>query len=211
MSIKIARPMRRMILAGGSVILLTMMSGVANAEEKLNNANLRGVFPFNETIIGAVAPTTAAACPTALSSSAQQLTLTNQGTWAFDGAGHMLAEDTGVLMTAPGQGGAFDVIASAATCPGTYNVQQDGTVQMVYTCSVPAGPGATVQFDVQSKGVLTPTNMLVAIPPATGGGTRVLNEYFTVGGTRTLIACVVIGENTNVVRTRKPGQRWPVD
>ena len=193
--------------------MLTMFSGTAIAADQLNNAGMKGTYPFNETIIGAIGSPDSAtgACPTSLPSSAQQLTLTNQGTWSFDGAGNMLAQDTGVLMTAPGQGGAFDVIASQANCPGTYNVRSDGTVDMVYNCSVPAGPGASVEFDVQSKGVLTPANMLVAIPPALGGGMRVLNEYFVAGGVKTLIACAVIGENTSVMRTNKKGQVWPVN
>ncbi len=115
----------------------------------------------------------------------------------------MDAEDTGVLVTVPGTGEAADVLASAASCPGTYTVNADHTVDMDYTCGL---AGGYVKFVVQSHGVLTSTNMLVAIPPAAGGQTRVLSEY--VGGT--LAACAVIGENTNVVRVNGAGFHWPV-
>ena len=176
----------------------------ASGAQDKGNATLKGVFPFNETIIGVVAPATGGACPQTLAAGtiSSQLMLTNQGTWTFDGKGGMDAEDTGVLVTVPGTGEAADVLASMASCPGTYTVNADHTVDMAYTCGL---AGGYVKFVMQPHGVLTPTNMLVAIPPAAGGQTRVLSEC--VGGI--LAACAVIGENTNVVRVNGAGFHWP--
>jgi hypothetical protein len=193
-------------IGAASVALLALLlsGGLAHAESA--NAKLKGTFPFNETIIGVTAPATGPTCPQTLAPGTvnSTLQLTNQGLWTFDGNGHMEADDTGVLVTTPGTGQVADVAASVATCVGTYNVNADNTVDMAYNCGL---AGGFVQFVVQSRGVLTPVNMLVAIPPAAGGQTRVLSEY--VGGQ--LAACAVIGENTNMIRTKAPGVRWPVD
>jgi len=191
---------------GGAVLICGLASGAAHAGGATSlNAALKGVYPFNETIIGVTAPATGPTCPQTLApgSVTSQLMLTNQGTWTFDGAGNMNAQDTGVLVTAPGTGEAADVAASAASCPGTYTVNADHTVDMAYVCGL---AGGYVQFVVQSHGVITPHNILVAIPPAAGGQTRVLQEF--VGGV--LAACAVVGENTNVMRVSGSGYHWPV-
>jgi len=169
------------------------------------NATLKGTYPFNETLIGVTAPATGSTCPQTLAPGTVSGTLqvTDQGLWTFDGAGNMEANDTGVLVTTPGTGEPADVSASVASCGGTYHVNANNTVDMAYVCSL---AGGYVQFVVQSHGVLTPVNMLVAIPPAAGGLTRVLSEY--VGGV--LAACAVVGENTNVIKVSGAGYSWPV-
>ena len=194
-------------VAAASAAFLAMLTGAAASHaDGGGNASLKGTFPFNETIIGVSAPATGGTCPQTLAPGTvtSELSITNQGMWTFDGKGNVDINDTGVLITTPGTGEPADVSASAASCGGTYHVNNDNTVDMAYTCGV---AGGFVQFVVQAHGVITPTNMLVAIPPGAGGQERVLKEY--VGGA--LAACAVIGENTNLMRVQGPGFHWPVD
>jgi hypothetical protein len=192
--------------AASALFLAVLLSGNAGHAANGGNASLKGTFPFNETIIGvtAAAPANGAPCPQTLAANSvtSELAITNQGMWTFDGAGNVNISDTGVLVTTPGAGEAADVTASAASCGGTYHVNNDNTVDMAYTCGLANG---YVQFIVQAHGVITPTNILVAIPPAAGGQERVLSEL--VGGK--LAACAVIGENTNLMRVPGPGFSWP--
>jgi hypothetical protein len=195
-------------LAAAAAVAIGLAAGAVHAggaSQASLNATMKGVFPFNETIIGVTAPATGPTCPQTLAAGSvtSQLQLTNQGEWTFDGKGNLSIVDTGVLVTSPGTGEAADVAASMANCSGTYKVNADHTVDMAYTCGL---AGGYVQFIVQSRGLLSPTNMLVAIPPAAGGQTRVLQEL--VGGN--LAACAVIGENTNMMRVNGPGYSWPV-
>jgi hypothetical protein len=174
-------------------------ASAARADTSTNsNSTLKGTFPFNETIIAGVAPAGPGQtqCGSSLATPVQQqLTLTNQGQWTFDGAGHVSIQDTGVLTLLPGTGQYMDVSASAASCAGTYTVT-GSTVSMAYTCSL---AGGVIQFDVQALGQITPTAVLVAIPPAANGQARILPEYFVAPtGQRTLLACTIVGENTHI-------------
>ena len=190
--------------AASAVFLAVLLSGGAGHAGSSGNASLKGTFPFNETIIGVSAPATGATCPQTLASGSvtSELAITNQGMWTFDGNGNVNISDTGVLVTTPGTGEPADVTASAASCGGTYHVNNNNTVDMAYTCGIANG---YVQFVVQAHGIITPNNILVAIPPGAGGQERVLSEY--VGGN--LAACAVIGENTNLMRVPGPGFSWP--
>jgi hypothetical protein len=175
-----------------------LAAGAASAERNSeSNAALKGSYPFNETIIGAVSPASPGqtACGQTLTNPvAQQLTLTNQGIWTFDGKGNLEINDTGVLTVTPGTNQYMDVSYSAASCAGTYAVSGN-KVSMKYTCGV---AGGVVQFDVIALGLITPSSILVAVPPAAGNTMRIVPEYFAAGGARTLIACTVIGENTHI-------------
>jgi hypothetical protein len=164
----------------------------------LTNRSLKGVFPFNETIIAGIAPFTGNACPTDASQLVitQQFSLTNQGTWGFDGVGHVHMDDTGVQVIA--QGGQITAGYSEAHCDGTYQVQHDATISMDYICSVPSA-GGQVQFDVHARGVITRNVIQVAIPPAPGNKARITPVHFASGSGRTLIGCSIVGENTTVV------------
>jgi hypothetical protein len=187
--------LQRIAMAGGAILAALASSGAAHAAS--SNSILKGAFPFNETIIAAIAPAGPGqtSCGSTLATPVQQqLTLTNQGTWTFDGKGGMLAQDTGVLTLLPGTSQYMDVSYSAASCPGTYQVSGN-TVTMTYTCSL---AGGALQFDVQSVGQITASSILVAIPPASGGVMRILPEYLVTNGQRTLLACAVVGENTHV-------------
>ena len=183
---------------GVAVIAATALlgaSGAAQAEE-LSNASLKGVFPFNETIIAGIASFQGAGVARAIT---QQFSLTNQGTWGFDGQGRVHMDDTGVQVIV--QGGQVSAGYSEAHCDGTYLVERDSTVSMDYVCSVPAN-GGQVQFDVHARGVLTPHILQVAIPPAANGKARITPMYFASSFGRTLIGCAIVGENTTVVLDR---------
>ena len=192
-------------VAVGAAFAVLCAAGAAHAATTSPNATLQGTFPFSGTIIGVTAPATGPTCPSTLApgSIGGQLFLTSQGTWTFDGKGNMEANATGVLQTAPGTGEAADVSASVSSCAGTYTVNANHTVDMAYVCSL---AGGYVQFVIQAHGVITPANILIAIPPAAGGRSRVLSEY--VGGV--LAACAVVGENTTVMRLGGTGVHWPV-
>ena len=194
---------RNKMAIGVAVIAATALfgaSGAAQAEE-LSNASLKGVFPFNETIIAGIAPFQGDRCPSDPSALAitQQFSLTNQGTWGFDGQGRVHMDDTGVQVIV--QGGQVSAGYSEAHCDGTYLVERDSTVSMDYVCSVPAN-GGQVQFDVHARGVLTPHILQVAIPPAANGKARITPMYFASSFGRTLIGCAIVGENTTVVLDR---------
>jgi hypothetical protein len=164
----------------------------------LTNRSLKGIFPFNETIVAGIAPFQGDACPTDASQLAitQQFSLTNQGTWGFDGAGHVHMDDTGVQVIV--QGGQVSAGYSEAHCDGTYLVAQDATISMDYICSVPAN-GGQIQFDVHARGVIKRNIIQVAIPPAPGNKARITPVHFASNTGRTLIGCSIVGENTTVV------------
>jgi hypothetical protein len=184
-------------------------TGVAQAEGR-SNASLKGVFPFNETIIAGIAPFQGTACPTDASQLVitQQFSLTNQGTWGFDGVGHVHMDDTGVSVVVQVQNGPPPTTItsgySEAHCDGTYSVGNDSTVSMDYICSVPA-PGGQVQFDVHAIGVITPHIIQVAVPPAPGNKARVTPVHFASTSGRVLIGCSIVGENTTIVLDKDDG------
>jgi hypothetical protein len=179
-------------------------SGPGPISQTTLNSCLKGNFPYNETLIGVDAPATGPACSATLApgSVTGTIMLTTQGSWTFDGAGNIATAASGVLVSAPGTGEAADPSVAAENCSGTYSVNQDGTLDMAYVCSL---AGGSVQTTYQAHGVITPTSILVTVPPAAGGQPRVLSEY--VGGL--LAACETVGMNTNVVRTNGPGFVWP--
>ncbi len=69
-------------LAAGAAMAMAAGGAHAYGAQDKANATLKGVFPFNETIIGVVAPATGGACPQTLAAGSinSQLMLTNQGT-----------------------------------------------------------------------------------------------------------------------------------
>ena len=180
---------------------LAMLGTVAAQADGLTNASLKGTFPFNETIIAGIAgPPASGPCPTdgAQLTIVQQFSLTNQGTWSFDGVGHVHMDDTGVSVTV--NSGASPLIQagySEAHCDGTYQVQSNSTVSMDYICSVPAA-GGQVQFDVHAVGVVAAHMIQVAVPPAPGGKARVTPVHFASTAGRVLIGCSIVGENTTI-------------
>ena len=176
------------------------------------NSAVKGTFPFNETIIAAVQYVQGVTtCPQTVSPT-QQLSLTNQGSWTFDGAGNLSIDDTGVEVLVPGNGGAPATVAySQAHCAGTYQVNKNSTVSLHYYCSVPASYPVTsstsyATFDVHSNGVISKNLIQVAVPSAGPGQIQVTPVYLTsssgsIPPGSPLIGCSVVGENTTVAFT----------
>ncbi len=138
----------------------------------------------------------------------QQLTLTNRGTWTFDGKGNLSISDDGVLTILPGSSQFLDVSPSHADCSGTYNVLPDNSVDMNYACAV---AGGAIVFDkIHAVGRLTSAVMLVAVPNSPDGQLVLGPQYFVSGSTRTLIACTITAENTTIGRVNAAHNAWPV-
>jgi hypothetical protein len=161
-------------------------------------SSVRGKFPSNETVIGGVAfvASGTTACPTDATklNITQQVSITNQGLWTFDGKGHIQVDDTGVEVTVTQS--QSTVIAAQqwkAHCEGTYNIESDGSLAIDNICSIPG----MLQIDLHSRGILTPHIILQAAPPA-----LTVSPVYSVSatGTRSLVACALIGANGTIVR-----------
>jgi len=197
--------------AGAFLPFTDFVVGSARADNPNLNASVKGTYPFNETIIAGVATPVAGVCPAATPGQPypnvyQQLSLTNQGTWSFDGKGNVKMDDTGVEVLVPGAGThPVDVMYSEAHCKGTYQVNANSTIDFHYYCSVPQPGNFWVTFDVTAKGIITPHTILVAVPPAPNATARVTPVYFgsneySINGA-SLVGCSVVGENTTISLT----------
>jgi hypothetical protein len=196
----------RLMTAFGVFVAIGAATAV-KADNRNLNSSVKGTFPFNETIIAGIASVdqTTGKCPNLLPSYPnvfQQLSLTNQGTWSFDGAGHVHMDDTGVQVVVPGAGSPANTTYSEAHCDGTYDVKPDSTIAFHYYCSVPAGPGNYITFDVHAKGVISKTMIQVAVPSAGPNQLQVTPVYTgpnvsSLDGA-TLYGCSVVGENTTI-------------
>jgi len=194
--------MQQLQLTLVAATLVVLGATVAAQADGPSNASLKGTFPFNETIIAGIGPVPSGGqCPTdgAQLAITQHFSLTNQGTWAFDGRGHVHMDDTGVSVTVNAT--TTPLLAagySEAHCDGTYQVQDKSTVSMDYICSVPQPDGSQVQFDVHAVGVISAHMIQVAVPPAPGKKARVTPVHLANTSGRFLIACSIVGENTTI-------------
>lgn len=191
---------RELVAAAALAVGVMVIATSAPAGDGPSNASLKGTYPFNETIIagiGSLPPS--GSCPTdgAALTITQQFSLTNQGTWAFDGVNRVHMDDTGVQVTVS-QGGVIASGYSEAHCDGTYQVTDNRSVSMDYICRVPQPEGSRVEFDVHAIGVISKHMIQVAVPPGTGKTARVTPVHLATTAGRFPIACSIVGENTTI-------------
>ena len=99
-----------------------------------HNSDLKGDFPFNETIhvIQQTNPPSGGACGATLTGPVTELIITDQGTWSFDGKGNVTIKDSGILITNNPPSDASQVVPEAAQCVGKYNLLDKSTVDFHY-------------------------------------------------------------------------------
>jgi hypothetical protein len=180
-----------MRLAHLSLVMCLMSAPAIFAQD---NGDLRGSFPFNETIHVVQQAAVNGACGTSLSGPVSSSIINDTGIWTFDGRGHMSVEDHGIEITQNPPTDASQVVGEAALCKGTYQVLDRRTVDLRYQCSL---DNYVSYFQVHSIGSITPTNILVTVANNPDGSPAV-TPYIYAGVT---VGCSYVVENTVVSRT----------
>ncbi len=201
----------RLLKVISSFTAWSLMIGAAyGASSSALNNQLKGTFPFNETIIAAIATVPpSGTCPKSVTNGStdlnvvQHFSLTNQGTWSFDGAGNVNMDDTGVQVTWTPYSSKVEVAASSASCKGNYSVNSDASIDFHYYCSLPNPSGSGyVTFDVTAKGFISKNIVQVSVPNSGPNQILVTPVYistlpYTITGA-TPAGCSVVGENTTI-------------
>ncbi len=159
-----------------------------------HNNELKGNFPFNETIHVIQQPAVNGACGTSLSGPVSESIITDTGIWSFDGKGNVSIKDSGIFILVNPPTDASQVVPEAAQCVGTYNVLSKTVVDFHYKCST---DNFNSYFQVHTTGVITKTNILVEAWDNPDGSLPVTPYVYG----NTIVGCSYIGENTVVSRT----------
>jgi hypothetical protein len=160
-----------------------------------HNSDLKGNFPFNETIHIVQQPASGGKCGVSLSGPVSTALYNDTGYWFFDGKGNMSAQDHGVFVTVFPPTDASQVTGAAASCKGTYTIPEAGKVYLHYKCSL---DNWISYFDVHSLGHLTGTTLLVETMSNSDGSPGV-TPYVYNGAT---VGCSTVLENTTVSLTK---------
>jgi len=163
-----------------------------------HNGDLKGDFPFNETIhvIFQTNPPVGGACGTTLTGPVTEAIITDTGIWSFDGKGHVNIKDSGIFISPNPPTDASQVTPEAATCKGTYNLLDKSTVDFHYNCTT---DNFNTSFQVHTTGKITKSNILVEAWDNPDGSLPVTPLVLGTGSTA--LACTYIGENTTISRT----------
>ena len=160
-----------------------------------NNSDLKGTFPFNETIHIVQQGAVGGQCGTSLSGPVSTAVYNDTGYWTFDGKGNMWAQDHGTYVTVFPPTDASQVTGAGASCKGTYTIPETGKVYLHYKCSL---DNWVSYFDVHSLGHLTGTTLLVETMSNSDGSPGV-TPYVLKGAT---VGCSNVLENTVVSLTK---------
>ena len=155
--------------------------------------NLKGNFPFNETIHIVEQAAVNGACGTSLTGPVTEAIINDTGTWSFDGNGNMTIHDSGAMITSNPPTDASQVVPEAADCVGTYNFLNANTVDLHYNCSL---DHFTSYFVVHTTGKVTKSNILVEAWDNADGSLPV--TPYVYGGVT--VGCSYVLENTTVSR-----------
>ncbi|MGA2535127.1 MAG: hypothetical protein ABSF53_03860 [Terracidiphilus sp.] len=176
---------------------LALVACLMPAPMLLAQKELKGSFPFNETIHIVQQAATDGKCGTSLSGAVSSAIINDTGIWTFDGNGHMTIADHGAEITVNPPTDASQVVAEAAECKGSYSWLDKSTLDLHYRCSL---DHFVSYFQVHSIGKVTPFNILVEVA-ANPDGTPGVSPYIYKGET---VGCSNVLENTVVSLTGPP-------
>ena len=179
------------LMLAGTLLFAPFLSAQGTSSKTYTNADVKGSFPFNETIHIVQQPAVNGACGTSLSGPVTTAIINDTGTWTFDGKGNMSIVDQGVEITSNPPTDASQVVGAAAICSGTYNLLPKGILDLHYNCSL---DHFVSYFQVHSLGKITPYNILITTvnnPDGTPGVTPYIYGSSVVG-------CSNVVENTVV-------------
>jgi len=165
-----------------------------------HNNDLKGNFPFNETIhvIFQTNPPVNGACGATLSGPVTEAIITDTGIWSFDGKGNVTINDSGIFINPNPPTDASQVTPEGALCKGTYNVLDKSTVDFHYNCTT---DNFATSFQVHTTGRITKSNILVEAWTNPGPPPSLPVTPLVLGTGNTALACNYIGENTTISRT----------
>jgi hypothetical protein len=159
--------------------------------QKSSNSQLKGSFPFNETLHIVQQPAVNGACGTSLSGPVTSSIYNDHGIWSFDGKGNVTISDSGIFMLVNPPTDASQIIPAASLCSGTYNVLDSSTVDFHYNCSVDGGAS---YFQVHTTGYYTKSSILVESWNNPDGSLPV--TPYVLGGA--VVGCDYVLENTTI-------------
>lgn len=185
----------------GSLLLTSGLLAQSASAQHVSDADLKGSFPFNETIHIVQQAAVNGACGTSLSGPVTSSIINDTGTWTFDGKGNMSIVDAGVLIGTNPPTQASQVVGQAAQCYGTYHLLSKDMVDLHYNCSLDKGVS---YFKVHSMGRITPFNILVNTVN-NADGTPGVTPYIYGSA---VVGCAYVAENTVVSLTLDLGSWW---
>lgn len=160
------------------------------------NSDLKGNFPFNETIHIVQQAALNGACGNTLSGPVTSSIINDTGIWSFDGQGNVTIKDSGTFILSNPPTDASQVQPEAAICAGTYKLLDKDTVDFHYNCSTDNGAS---YFVVHTTGKITASNILVEAWNNPDGSLPVTPYVYG----STIVGCSYIAENTVISRNDK--------
>ena len=184
--------MKRILFVCACLALPATLHAQSNGSRGVEE--LRGTFPFNETINFTQQPAVNGSCGATLSGPVSSAQLTDTGTFTFDGRGGMSIQDAGTSTTVFPPTDASQVIPVSTSCTGTYTMLDEATVDMHYSCTQDKGAS---HFIVHTTGAVTPSTILLEARN-NADGTPNITPY-VVG--EVTVGCSIAAENTVISRT----------
>jgi hypothetical protein len=166
------------------------MTSFAFAQNR-NNKQLKGDFPFNETVHIIQQAAVNGACGKTLQGPVTSSIINDTGIISFDGKGNLTSKDSGIFILSNPPTDSTQVEPAVEACSGTYSVSNDNIVDLHYNCSPDGGAS---YFKVHTKGRFTRTLLLMEAS-ANPDGSQPVNSYI-VGNT--VVGCSYLAENTVV-------------
>lgn len=173
----------------GMLLLASVCLSASVYAQNGNVAQLKGDFPFNETLHIIQQPAVDGACGSTLSGPVSEGIITDTGIWSFDGKGNVHIMDSGTFITATPATDASQVVPEGAECKGTYSMIDNATVDLHYNCST---DNFNSYFVVHTTGRFTNNTLLVEVWHNADGSLQVTPYVFG----NTVVACTYVIENT---------------